>query len=242
MPSYLLKDGTVLLHDIDDHVNAVRTELLIEGNRIARIGVELSPNSSTEVIDCSGKLICPGFVDTHRHLWQTQLKGRHADELLLRYIPTGNLAGSLFDSKDIFWGELGGALESIDAGTTTIVDHAHMNYSPDHSKKAISALVASGVRAHFCYAANPRVKSWEPELTFEEDVIPSWFIHQLHELSQEQPFGEGRVHLGLAWDIWHLPKEVVSKIFEQARGWGIKLITSHHNRSPTLGTTVESCG
>jgi cytosine/adenosine deaminase-related metal-dependent hydrolase len=58
-------------------------------------------------------------------------------------------------------------------------------------------------------------------------------------LSQEQPFGDGRVQLGLAWDSWYLPKEVVSKIFEQARGWGIKLITTHHNRSPTLGKAVE---
>jgi cytosine/adenosine deaminase-related metal-dependent hydrolase len=39
-----------------------------------------------------------------------------------------------YTPEDIFWGQLGGCLEALDAGTTTVVDHAHMNYSPKHSK------------------------------------------------------------------------------------------------------------
>lgn len=34
--------------------------------------------------------------------------------------------------EDIFWGQLGGALECLDSGTTTVVDHSHVNYSVDH--------------------------------------------------------------------------------------------------------------
>jgi cytosine/adenosine deaminase-related metal-dependent hydrolase len=47
---------------------------------------------------------------------------------------TGNLQHANYTPEDVFWGELGGCLEALDAGTTTVVDHAHMNVSPAHSK------------------------------------------------------------------------------------------------------------
>ena len=34
--------------------------------------------------------------------------------------------------QDVFWGELGGCMESLDAGVTCVVDHAHMNYGPGY--------------------------------------------------------------------------------------------------------------
>jgi cytosine/adenosine deaminase-related metal-dependent hydrolase len=39
-----------------------------------------------------------------------------------------------YKPDDVFWGQLGGCLEALEAGTTTIVDHAHISYTPDHSK------------------------------------------------------------------------------------------------------------
>ena len=89
MASLLLKGGTALIHDADDNVKALKTDILIEGNKIAKIEPEISALPDVEVIDCTDKIISPGFVDTHHHVWQTQLKGRHADQLLLDYIVTG---------------------------------------------------------------------------------------------------------------------------------------------------------
>jgi cytosine/adenosine deaminase-related metal-dependent hydrolase len=118
--------------------------LLIEGNKIARIATHIdAPSDNTQVVDCTGKIVSPGFIDTHHHVWQTLLKGRHADHTLLEYVPTGNMQSFNYTTEDIFWGELGGCLEALDAGTTTIVDHAHMNYSPAHSKF---------VNTTFCFA------------------------------------------------------------------------------------------
>ena len=68
--------------------------------------------SRPRIIDCCGKIVLPGFIDTHRHLWQTQLKGRHANEQFQEYLLTGNLAVSLHSPNDVFWGELTGALEN----------------------------------------------------------------------------------------------------------------------------------
>jgi cytosine/adenosine deaminase-related metal-dependent hydrolase len=87
--SILLKNGTVLIHDDADHVKPTKADILIEGNKISKIEQHITAGSSVEVVDCTGKIISPGFVDTHHHVWQTQLKGRHADETLLDYIITG---------------------------------------------------------------------------------------------------------------------------------------------------------
>lgn len=89
--SILLRNGTLLLHQPDDSVTASpNTDLLITGDTIAAIGTDLSnmPENTRE-IDCSGKIVSPGFVDTHHHLWQTQLKGRHADHSLTEYVASG---------------------------------------------------------------------------------------------------------------------------------------------------------
>lgn len=47
---------------------------------------------------------------------------------------SGTVASKYFTAEDGFWGNLAGCLEAIDAGTTTVLDHAHLNWSPEHSK------------------------------------------------------------------------------------------------------------
>jgi cytosine/adenosine deaminase-related metal-dependent hydrolase len=87
--SILLQGGTVLVHDEDDHVHPIKADLLIEGNIIMKIEAEISLPSHAQILDCKDKIITPGFVDTHHHVWQTLLKGCHANQLLLDYMPDG---------------------------------------------------------------------------------------------------------------------------------------------------------
>jgi cytosine/adenosine deaminase-related metal-dependent hydrolase len=130
----LLKNGTALIHGENDKVNAVRTDILISGSKISKIAASISPPPGSEVIDCTDKIISPGFVDTHHHVWQTLLKGRHANQTLMQYLPEGNFTSSLHTAEDTFWGQLAGCLEMIGCGTTSVVDFAHVNYSPEHSR------------------------------------------------------------------------------------------------------------
>ncbi|EHK39606.1 uncharacterized protein TrAtP1_006897 [Trichoderma atroviride] len=210
--------------------------LLIEGNKIARIATHIdAPSDKTQVIDCTGKIVSPGFIDTHHHVWQTLLKGRHADHSLLEYVPTGNMQSFNYTTEDIFWGELGGCLEALDAGTTTIVDHAHMNYSPAHSTNALAATVSSGIRSHFCYALMNKVTQWEPELTMNTDFLPSWAVEQVEELIKAGPYGNGRVNVGLAFDALFLPTEIVADLYKRVRQAGAKVITTHYVRNAVFG-------
>ncbi|TVY86592.1 5'-deoxyadenosine deaminase [Lachnellula willkommii] len=235
--SILLQGGTVLTHDEHDHVHAVKADLLIEGNLIKKVESGIRPSPGTQVVDCTDKIISPGFIDTHHHLWQTLLKGRHANHTLLEYFgpeyfddPLGNFAASVHSPTDIFWGELGGALECLDVGTTTVVDHASVNISAEHSKAAIAATVSSGIRSIFGYCPIAPVENWKP-FTLGQNPLAEWVMKTLEELGSKAPFGNGRVQLGLAFDGNYLPKEVLVNLFSKAKAAGVKIITTHYVRA-----------
>ena len=88
----LLRGGTVLTHSTDEHVIPLyNTDVLVHHDNIVAVGKAIDPPSDayTEIIECRGRIVSPGFVDTHHHVWQTQLKGRHADQGLVAYMVSG---------------------------------------------------------------------------------------------------------------------------------------------------------
>lgn len=87
--SIVLTNGTVLIHDANNHVVPTQTSILIKDGMIAKIAKDIEAEEGVEVIDCTDKIISPGFIDTHHHGWQTQLKGRHANQLLMEYMVSG---------------------------------------------------------------------------------------------------------------------------------------------------------
>ena len=147
----LLKGGTVIMHDANDKAKGIKADVLVRGNKIAEISSDITAPDGAEVVDCQDKIIAPGFVDTHRHMWNTALRGRHGDNLLLDYLVQGEieasrnlvsphesnrkrcvvgiLQSSNYEPDDVFWGQLASCLECMNAGTTTVVDHSHLNYS-----------------------------------------------------------------------------------------------------------------
>ncbi|KAF5608379.1 cytosine deaminase [Fusarium subglutinans] len=231
----LLKGGTVLIHDANDNVQALERDILIENNRISKIAENISDITDDEVIDCNDKIISPGFIDTHHHLWQTQLKGRHANELLLDYMASGNLQSSNYTRSDIYWGQLGGSLEAINAGTTTVVDHSHVNVFAGAASTAISATASSGLRCIYGYCPTARVASWSP-FAMDPDMLAPWVVGEIKELGKKAPFGSGRVTLGLAFDLWFLPEPAIKNLFQSAREAGVELATTHAVSNPQMGS------
>ncbi|KAK7750426.1 hypothetical protein SLS62_007615 [Diatrype stigma] len=222
--SILLKGGTLLLHDENEHVTPTVGDLLVEGQIISKIGTGLQPpNASTTVIECGGKIISPGFIDTHRHLYQTQYKGRHANHTLLEYLPRAPIAAALWSLGDLFWGQLAGALESIDAGTTTVA--------------AIQALITAGLRAVYCYTPACRIRSTDP-WRLENDLLSEDSLARYEALAQAAPYGNGTVHVGYAMDNLYLPAETLkpyyARLRDPARGKA-HLITTHANGGVLFG-------
>ncbi|KAK0436606.1 amidohydrolase [Armillaria borealis] len=227
MSSMLLQNGTVIVFDDRDDRRLVRADVLVKGNVIFQVGQDPRPlDESTEIIDCTGKIVAPRFIDTHHHMWQTQLKGRFADSTLFDYLTKGWCQWDFFTAEDIFWGELSSCMEALDSGTTTVVDHAHCSRTPDHVTQAISATLTSGLRSFYCHAVVPEIKSWSPQFVLGNS--PAWGNELLKTLAQKSPFGpNGRVRMGFAFDHLYLPKDTVQEIIGTARQLNLFPLTAH---------------
>src|SRR5262244_1523478 len=70
----LIQGGYVLTLDpsLGDLPN---TDVLIEGDTNKAVGPALTASPHANVIDARQSIVLPGFVDTHRHTWQTPVRG-----------------------------------------------------------------------------------------------------------------------------------------------------------------------
>lgn len=135
-------------------------DILIVDDRIAEVAAHIEADDA-EVIDATGMVASPGFVDTHRHVWQTQLRGVATDWSLLQYLAAIRTMYSVcYEPDDAYLGNYVGALEMINAGITTVVDHSHLQISEEHSDALVQGLLDSGIRGIFCYGVyrNPKYK------------------------------------------------------------------------------------
>ncbi|MFA1541277.1 amidohydrolase family protein [Actinomadura monticuli] len=149
--SLLLRNGTVIDTDPVPTVLA-GADVLVEDGRIAAVGPGLPAPADAEVVDATGRIVMPGFVDTHRHTWQAGIRAILTDATLPAYLERvlGELAPR-YRPDDVYTGTLAGALECLDSGITTLVDWSHIQLSPGHTDASIEALRASGIRAVFGY-------------------------------------------------------------------------------------------
>ena len=115
--------------------------MLVSGERIAAVGPGLAVPDGTAEIDAAGGIVMPGMVDTHRHMWQTAMRGYGADWTLTQYFVYYYLQwGKIFRPEDYYAGNLLSAIEAIDAGVTTSVDWSHGLRTTEHADAAVDAL------------------------------------------------------------------------------------------------------
>jgi cytosine/adenosine deaminase-related metal-dependent hydrolase len=156
----LFRNGLVLTMD-DAHTVLPGADVLVVDERIAEVGVGLTAPPGTVEIDASGGIIMPGMIDTHRHLWQTAMRGYGADWTLTQYFVWYYLeSGRHFRPEDIYAGNVLGALEALDAGVTTTVDWSHGLQTPQHADAAADALESVPGRFVLAYG-NIQQGPWE---------------------------------------------------------------------------------
>jgi 5-methylthioadenosine/S-adenosylhomocysteine deaminase len=162
----VFRNATVLTMD-DSHTVRTGTDVLVEGERIAAVGPQLPVPDGTAEIDAAGGIVMPGMVDTHRHMWQTAMRGYGADWTLTQYFVYYYLNwGKIFRPQDVYAGNLLSAIESIDAGVTTTVDWSHGLRTTDHAEAAVDALEAVPGRFVLAYG-NIFQGAWEWATTAE---------------------------------------------------------------------------
>jgi cytosine/adenosine deaminase-related metal-dependent hydrolase len=177
---YVIRDGHVMSMDpkVGDFVKA---DVLIEGKKILAVGPNLRVRGARE-IDARGKIVMPGFVDTHHHQFETALRSFLADGLLFndgqphgainyfQYI-LGTFAG-VYRPQDVYISELFGSLSQLDAGVTTSHDISQIHYTPQHSDAAIKGSADSERRIVFGYFEGARADlvGSPPGASYPEDA------------------------------------------------------------------------
>ena len=146
----LIRGGYVLTLD-RDVADVPNGDVLIENGTIKEIGRSIEAGDA-EIIDARHRIVMPGFVDTHRHTWQTPVRGVLPSCTLDEYF-AGMLdnIGIQYRAEDVYIANLMGALEALNAGITTLLDWSHVNNTPEHSDAAIRGLTESGIRAVYAH-------------------------------------------------------------------------------------------
>ncbi|WP_329307609.1 amidohydrolase family protein [Streptomyces sp. NBC_01260] len=156
-----MDSGLGVLHDAD---------LLVEGDTIMAVGPGLSPQSAV-VVDARGTILAPGFVDTHRHAWETQLRRIMPDVDDLGAYVMSTLTGyaTVYRPHDMYVGTRLAALTAIDSGITTMLDFSHNSRTAEHSDAAIQALIDTGIRGVHA-AMGPHFGAWDKQ--WPDDLTP----------------------------------------------------------------------
>jgi len=220
----LIRGGRVLTLD-PDIGDFEAADVLIEGERIAEVSPFIEVDDC-EVIDATGMIVSPGFVDTHRHVWQTQLRGVASDWSLFDYFSQmRSIYSAFYGPDDAYLGNHVGALEALDAGITTLVDHCHIINSPEHADEAIRGLMDSRIRGIFCYGlfSNPLPSPLRPE------PDPSWRFEDARRVrARHFASGDGQLTMGLApAEVEAMPFEAICAEIALGREIGAKRISCH---------------
>ena len=155
----------------------------------------------------------PGMIDTHRHMWQTSMRGYGADWTLTQYFVWYYLEhGKAFRPEDVHAGNVLSAWESLEAGVTTTVDWSHGLQSVGHAEAAVDALNAVPGRFVLAYG-NIQAAPWE----WTADPGVRAFLERLR--------GDGRLGLQLAFDVTGDPAFPEKAAFEVARELDLPVTT-----------------
>jgi 5-methylthioadenosine/S-adenosylhomocysteine deaminase len=121
MARTLIRNATIL--SVDPNVGDFqRGDILLEGSKIAAIAPSIQADDA-EIVDATNRIAIPGFVDTHRHTWESLLRATGPDWSLAQYFTGVRVVmGGLYTPEDNYIANLLGALDALDSGITTLYD------------------------------------------------------------------------------------------------------------------------
>ncbi|KAF5008127.1 hypothetical protein FDECE_5563 [Fusarium decemcellulare] len=243
--SKLFSGATIIsFNDESSSLEVIRNgSLLVTNDKIAAISGSkpsyLPPD--TEEIDVSGQIITPGFIDTHRHGWMTAFKTIMSNTTLVEYFmryrdPPPALG---FTSKDVYLSQLAGLYETLNAGVTTILDHAHHNWSPSSAWAGFNASVDSGARVFWAYS-------------FQDAPVTNYTVSEqipaFEKLAAYNTHKSSLTELGIAYDHWGPNPDAAEaqEIADLAVQYNVSVVTTHsvggHYGSDNMPKHVDAFG
>jgi len=185
---YAIRGGHVMTMDpsMPNKGEFVSADVLVEGKKIVAVGPNLKTGGASE-IDAHGKVVMPGFIDTHHHQFETALRSFLANGILINDT-SGSAAANpsyfefilstfapVYRPEDVYISELFGGLAQLDDGVTTVHDVSQIHHSPAHSDAAIQALFDTGRRAAFGYFESAGNVPGNQYPADAERIVKQWF-------------------------------------------------------------------
>jgi 5-methylthioadenosine/S-adenosylhomocysteine deaminase len=210
----LFKGGHVLT--MDAALGDVATgDVLVDQGRIVQVGRDLG-SEEAKVIDATGMVVMPGFVEVHWHMWNSLWRG-------LSHEATGYMAlhrlATYYTPEDHYAAVMYAATEALNAGITTCHDWANALTSEADALAHCQALADSGIRARFGYGRLPTPDS-PPLSRADLEAVQSWMDRR----------GQGRLDLGI---VIHKVENLRAEV-AVAREMGLKTIAPHVNLAEAL--------
>lgn len=164
----LLRGGTVMT--LDGAWTPFIGDIMVENGRIREIASQIAIEDA-EVVNCTGKIIMPGFIDTHHHMWEGAFRSAGTDEMLNDYLMSKVIMMSPhLTPEDVYAANRLSALAALNAGITTSLDWSHIANSPAHTDAAIAALKDVGTRAVYAYAPSMNYQGAGPN-PYPQDIF-----------------------------------------------------------------------
>jgi 5-methylthioadenosine/S-adenosylhomocysteine deaminase len=164
--SFLLRGGYVVT--LDDALGDLSGDVLVVDGKIRAVAPQIDADGVEEVA-ASDYLVLPGFIDSHRHTWQSPIRLTGSDwDLPRMFVELFKRFGPNFRPEDVYAATLFGRLAALDAGITTLLDWAHIQNSPDHADEAVRALRESGGRTIYAHGQ----PALEPERWMKDSILP----------------------------------------------------------------------
>ncbi len=136
--------------------------LLIEGGLIKKIAPQKTfKGKYNKVIDASGKIVLPGFINAHMHFYSTFARGLGKAAPSKNFVEILNNLWWKLDKQltnaDSYYSAVIPLINAIRKGTTTIIDHHASPFAITGSLAAIEKGVReTGLRAALCYEVSDR--------------------------------------------------------------------------------------
>jgi 5-methylthioadenosine/S-adenosylhomocysteine deaminase len=101
-------------------------------------------------IDAEGKVVFPGFVNTHIHIFQSFLKGLGADHRLIEWLNLSALPyGEVMSARQQFLAAQLACMEAIKSGCTTLAEFFYTSQDEELAHAVISGMQSTGIRSVF---------------------------------------------------------------------------------------------
>ena len=150
MIDHLLKNGIIVTVDKERNI-FFQGAVAVKDGRIVEVGpsaeLEAKYTDAARVTDLDGKIVFPGFVNTHNHLFQTLLKGLGDDMVLKDWLETMTFpAATNLTREDCYLASMLGCMEGLHSGITTMLDYMYPHPIGELSDGVVDAMRDLGIR------------------------------------------------------------------------------------------------